>query len=94
VELQEGVVTVSSTVLDSKKTTQKKIPIRPFVTPTATVGVKFGATIPTADYANVKVDVFVSVPCYVEEIVDVFNQVRSLANELMTQEVERITEDK
>ena len=88
---REGTVTVSRTILKKSGQKQKKIQIRPFVTETAMVGIKFGATIPTMDYANAKVDVFISVPCYVEEIPDVYQQVRDMADELIEKETARLT---
>lgn len=91
---KDALIEVSTTVVGSKKDKAERIKIRPFVTETATVGVKYGATIPTGDYKSVRVDVFISSPCYKEEMLDVFNQCSSLADELMNREVERLTEKK
>lgn len=93
IEAKEGFVTVTSTVLGSSKTQSKKIKIRPFIGPTATVSCKFGATIPAGDWRSIRVDVMLSVPCYVEEIVDVFEQLKSLTDRLVDTEVKRLTED-
>ena len=86
----EALIQVTSTVLSKKRTVARKIKIRPFVTQTATVGVKFGSTIPTGDYGNVKIDVFISCPCYHEEIADVYKQVSGIADDLMSYETERV----
>jgi len=83
-------VEVTSTVLGNAKKRGEKIKIRPFTTDTATVGAKYGITKQTIDGSYVKIDVFISCPCYKEEIVDVFGQVRDLADELMEAEVKRV----
>lgn len=88
---KDGIIRVTTTVLKKQKETVKKIDIRPFVTDTANMSIKFGATIPTADYANIRVDVMISVPCYVEEMLSVFEQARDMADDLLDKEVERLT---
>jgi len=91
IEQKEAEVVVTNTILDKQNTKKKRIKIRPFVTTPATVGVKFGATIPTVDYGGVRVDVSVDCPCYVEEMLDVYKQVHRLADELIEKEVEYLT---
>lgn len=89
IQEREGTLTVSRTVL--KKTSQKvaKIKIRPFVTTPASVSVKYGATIPTVPYGNVKVDVMLTVPCYKEELLEVYEEVRATTDALMEKEAAR-----
>lgn len=87
----EGYIEVTSTVLKKTTTQAKKIKIRPFATVPAHVEVHFGTWFPTGDMAGAKVDVTIRVPAYIEEIVDVFNQVRDLADDLLEKEVARIT---
>ena len=89
-EQHEAVVAVSKTVLGKFSQEIKRIKIRPFVTNPAHVSCKFGTTIPAGDYRSIKVDVMISCPCYKEEIVDVYLQVRDLADRLIEKEVERI----
>ena len=89
VEEKEGTIIVGSTVLGITKEKAKQIKIRPFATDTATVGIKYGLTIPTGDYASARVDVFINVPCYVEEIVLVYKQVRNLADKLIEHEAKK-----
>jgi hypothetical protein len=91
VQAEEGSVTVSRTVLGQTTSSTEKIKVRPFVTTPAHVSCKFGATIPTGDYASVRVDVMVSSPCYVEEIREVFEEVRDLCDELVEKESARLT---
>lgn len=90
-------MSVSKTVVretgSKKKQSLKKIDIRPFVTSPAHVSVKMGATIPTADFANVRLDIMLTVPCYVEEMVDVYKQTREMVEDLITREVDEIQKD-
>jgi len=95
---KEADLIVTTTLLDRKageqqKSRQKKIKIRPFLTETATVSVKYGATIPTEPYANVRVDVMVTCPCYVEEVEDVWKQVRKMVDRMTDAEVARLTDE-
>ena len=60
VESKEATVVVSRTYLGQTKTKEKKIRIRPFVTDTANVSVKFGTTIPLGDFQSARVDVMIS----------------------------------
>lgn len=92
VESQEGYVEISSTVLDQKNTKSKKIKVRPFVTTPAQVKVKLGTWFPTGDMQGAKIDVEITVPCYVEEIKNVYYQTLDLADELLDEEVTRIKE--
>jgi hypothetical protein len=88
---KEGLIEVSSTVVGSPKTRAKKIKIRPFVTDTANVSVKYGLTIPTVEYGSARVDVFLSVPCYIEEIGAVYKQVQNIVEKLIEKEADKIT---
>lgn len=88
---KEAFITVTTTVLGKQKQKVKKIKIRPFVTDTANVSVKYGMTIPTGDYASARVDVMISTPCYKEELIDEYKMVRKLADKLITIEVDKLT---
>jgi hypothetical protein len=89
---KEGIVTVSSTMVGlPPKEKSKKIKIRPFVTDTATVSIKYGLTIPTVQYGGARVDVFISCPCYQEEIPAVYKQLQYICDKLITKEADRIT---
>lgn len=83
---QEGSLIVSRTVLGKRSSKTKKIRIRPFVTHPASVSVKYGQTIPTGSYGSVRVDVMLTVPAYVEEILDVYKEVRATVDKLMEKE--------
>lgn len=96
---KEGLVTVTKTVVDRKtgknEKTEKvdKIKIRPFVTDTSTVGIQYKTLINTGDFSNVSVSVFISVPCYLEETVNVFRQVEKLGTELMLEQIGKVKTD-
>lgn len=91
IKLEQGQVLVTRTYLEQTVAKREKIKIRPFVTNPAHVSVKFGATIPVADFQFARVDVSVSVPCYVEEIREAFVQVRDLVDSLIEEETERLS---
>lgn len=87
---KEAFVEVTQTVLGTQKTETKKIKIRPFATDTANVGIKYGVTIPTGDYASLRVDVMISAPCYKEEMIEVYAQCEKLAERLMDKTTEKL----
>lgn len=64
------------------------IEVTQFVTEPAYVRVSAGVTKKLADYESLRVDVSMSVPCYVEEIDTVFPRVAARVSELLTEEVE------
>jgi hypothetical protein len=88
---EEGQVLVTSTVLGKTSVIKnERIPIRPFVTEPASVEIMFGTWFPTGDMAGVKVDVRLRVPCYKEELAEVFTQVRDEADKLLDREIARL----
>ena len=90
IESKEAVISVTKTHLGKvDRHEEKKIKIRPFVTDTATVGVKLSRSLP---YGEVGLSVFVSVPCYLEELRDVYKEAKEIAEDLMTTGFEEILE--
>jgi len=89
----EATIVVSRTVLKQTTSEAKKIKIRPFVTSTATVSVKFGVTIPLAGYASARADVMIACPCYVEEIAPTYKMVRDLVEALVDKESKKIEKE-
>jgi hypothetical protein len=75
-----------------KKTTEKRevIKVRAFSTDPARVAVRKGLTLSVApgSYEFARIDVTVEVPCYVEEIKEVYEQVNDYVSERMTEEQE------
>lgn len=93
----EGKIDVSITIvrnkeIESVEQKHKRIQIRPFVTDVATVSVKLGTTINLGDFSSARVDVMFSVPCYVEEMLNVYEQTKEIVSDLITKEVDKITE--
>lgn len=75
--IKDGLIEVSITKVPGVTERKiEKIKIRPFITDTANVSVSLGATIPTVNYANAKFNIFASVPCYIEEMVDVMRDLK------------------
>lgn len=89
IKRRTATVAVSSTMLGQQKSRGKEIHVRPFVTDTANVSVKYGVTIPSGNYASARCDVMISCPCYVEEITDVYEMVRELVDQLIEKETKR-----
>jgi hypothetical protein len=87
IEAKEGFVEVTRTMLGKQTEKVAKIKVRPFVTDTAYVSVKKGATIPTGDYSSARVDVMIGMPCYVSEVPEMFQQVNALVEKLIDREV-------
>jgi hypothetical protein len=91
VEKQEGTVTVSKTILKQTTQKQEKIEIRPFVTDaTASVGIRLDRTLNIGNFESIKLGVSLTVPCYMEEVVDVFHQTIKLTKELMEEQLEKL----
>lgn len=88
---KEGTIAVSRTVYKGDFTNRiEKIEIRPFVTSTASVSIKYSARAP---FGVKGVDVMITVPCYKEEIIDVFKETKALVSDLMQKEVEELCID-
>ena len=90
IKQREAVVSVTTTILGGQKSKEKRIRIRPFITDTAMMGVKLGATIPTGDYASARIDVSVFCPCYKEEAVEMLGKCYDMADAFLSKKVEMI----
>lgn len=93
---RQAIIEVSRTTLDRGKNQKQdsktdRITIRPFVTATANVSIKRGVTIPIPDgYASERLDVMLSVPCYVEEMPGITAQTLAIVEKILRREQERI----
>jgi hypothetical protein len=76
IEVREAIAEVRKTVFGQEEVSPERIRIRPFVTSPATISVKAGFTKNLGSYESARVDVFLSMPCYSEEIDDVYEQVK------------------
>lgn len=81
---------VSRTLFNQEIEEQKHITIRPFATIPAKVAVKLGRTINLGNYESARVDVSMEIPCYREEVLDVYPQLFAQVSTLMAAEVAKI----
>jgi len=79
-------------VLDEKD--DQEIEIMPFEGETARVGLDAQMTINLGNYQSAKVGVFLSVPCYIEEVSEVYEVVKRTVEQRMGEEVEELKEMK
>lgn len=91
---REAFLEVSRTVLGGQTSKIEKIKIRPFATATASVSIKYGLTIPTVQYGSARVDVMMSCPCYKEEMLEVYEQLRAMVEKLVVDEQEKFERPK
>ena len=92
-EEKQGTLTVTKTILGQSKEKVEKLEVNPFVTDTATVSVKMGATISMGNYSSARIDVMIAVPCYCEEIPEMYKKVRNSVEKLIEREVKKIEQD-
>jgi hypothetical protein len=92
-ETNEGLVEVTSTVsgLTNRKAT--KLKIRPFATNTANVGCNLGYSFEQKNGSWAKIGISIHIPCYVEELSDMSEEVISVADKLMDRAIEKLGED-
>lgn len=82
---------VRKTVLGKEQVDNGRIRIRPFVTTPANVSVKAGVTVNLGNYESARVDVMLSIPCYVEEIDAVYEQTKDWVDRMVKKEYEELT---
>ncbi len=92
IEVRDAIWEVMATALGEEKVELGRIRIRPFVSATANISVKAGATISLGEktYEFARVDVMLSMPCYPEEIDAVYPKVKDWVDERMKKEVDEI----
>ena len=71
---------------------EDQIEVNRFETNVATVSIKKGITKNLGNYESVRVDVMVSVPCYVEEIDTIYDELDLVVDEQINQQLEAINE--
>lgn len=82
---------IRKTILGKEQVDIGRIRIRPFVTNTANVSVKAGATVNLGNYESARVDVMLSVPCYVEEIDEVYEQTKDWVDRMVKKEYDELS---
>ncbi len=91
---QEGILQVTKTVFGKESFTEERIPIHRFATQPAIVSVKAGATLGLkVKFEFGRIDVFLSIPCYKEEVDDIFPRVKDWVDERMTKEVAELKKE-
>lgn len=86
----EATQVVSRTLFNQEVEEREHITIRPFATVPAKVAVKLGRTINLGNYESARVDVSMEIPCYREEVLDVYPQLFDQVAGLMAAEVNKI----
>jgi len=76
IEVRDAIVEVRKTVFGEESVSNDRIRIRPFVGHPATVSVKAGFTKNLGNYESARVDVFLAMPCYPEEVDGIYEQVK------------------
>lgn len=79
-------------VIDEKN--EEEIEITPFEGEVARVGLDAAMTINIGNYQSAKVSVFLSVPCYPEEVAEVYDAVKATVEKRMGEEVAEVQEMK
>ena len=90
VQSHEGQISVRCTHFGQEAETQEVIAVRPFVTHPARVRISRGRTINLGNYESARVDATVEIPCYREEVVQVYRQLSPMVEGLLDEEVARI----
>lgn len=76
ITVKEAIIEVRKTVFGQEEVSQERIKIRPFLTNPASISMKAGFTKNLGNYESMRVDVMATMPCYVEEIDDAYEQVK------------------
>lgn len=85
---QDSVLTVTASGVGVAEEKRKVLEVRRFETEPAYVRVNAGVTKNLGNYESLRVDVSLSVPCYVEEISAVEKKVAALVADMLDAEVE------
>ena len=84
--VKDGRYEVSRTVMGAEESDSGRITVTPFHTTPANISVKGGATINLGNYESARIDVMLSMPCYVEEIEEVFPKVKDWVDKKLAKE--------
>ncbi len=87
---EEGTLVVSRTRFGQTEEDLGQIEIRPFATQPAQVTVALGKTINLGNYESARIEVRLTIPCYVEELVATYRDVLEATQEMVAAEAEKI----
>jgi hypothetical protein len=85
---EEAMKTVSRTRLKQTTGKQETLQVKLFATDTAQVEVALGKTINLGNYESARVEVRISVPCYVEEALVVYKETLDTVKRCIGEEIE------
>jgi hypothetical protein len=77
ISAKEKIIEVRKTMFGKEEVSNERVRIRPFVSNPANISIKAGITINLGNYESGRVDVMLSMPCYPEEINEVYEDVKS-----------------
>lgn len=92
-EITEGVagrVFVNRTLFGVTETETEQLAVQKFVTNPAYVKVALGMTVNLGDFESARMDVSLSVPCYQEEVTQVYPKVQKWVEDRVSAEVDAI----
>lgn len=88
VRQRDAVLTVKTSAFGVKEEDRKVIEVEKFMVEPAYVRIEAGATKKIGDYESLRVDVSISVPCYVEEVSEVADRVAGEVEAILGSELE------
>ncbi len=92
IETRDAIAEVRKTVFGKEEVSSERIRIRPFVSNPASISVKAGVTINLGNYESGRVDVMLTMPCYPEEVDQIYNEVKEWVDSRITHERRTIEE--
>lgn len=77
IQTRDAIAEVRKTMFGKEEVSNERIRIRPFITNPASISVKAGVTINLGNYESGRVDVMLTMPCYLEEVDEIYEQVKN-----------------
>lgn len=76
IETRDSIAEVRKTMFGKEEVSSERIRIRPFISQAASISVKAGVTINLGNYESGRVDVMLTMPCYPEEVDEIYETVK------------------
>jgi hypothetical protein len=92
IKLNTNLITVKRTSLYADKR-RETIKVYPFETSPMYISLKVGRTIPQPYGHYAKTEVTISMPCYVEELKDVYEEIKNKVHELLDEQITLIEKE-
>jgi hypothetical protein len=74
---RDSIAEVRRTMFGKEEVSNERIRIRPFISAPASISVKAGITINLGNYESARVDVMLTMPCYPEEVDQVYEDTKN-----------------